>query len=530
MPVLQFFDQERPLFVHPLRPGRTVIGRSDECDIALPSEDISRIHCAIDHRADGWWLTDRSRHGTLLNGSPVQRCSLQPGSEIGIGPYRARFAEDRQSRNAGATTLQPVAPAVHEDLIEVDGDGVACCAVEISFSSGPLQGQTRRLAQARTRVGGPGSDLVLDASLPSDAFVIRVARGRVMIEPGRAAVFLAGHRVRETTPAWPGEELLIGDHTALIAAHTANDHREDLSEFGDMVGKSSAMRRLFGVLARVAAHDHPVLLTGESGSGKELAARAIHDAGCRGDAAFVAVNCAAVADGLFESELFGHEKGAFTGAVARQDGAFQQADGGTLFLDEVAELKLDAQAKLLRALNSGEVRRVGAAKVEYPDVRIVAATHRNLAQMVDAGLFRADLLFRLAVLTVRIPPLRDRRDDIPLLVHTLLQRQHPHAKITDEGIRALQAYDWPGNVRELRNVLTRAFVMGGPSLSVSSLEFNPWAFEGAMATPATTAPDPERDALSAALLRNGGNRTRAARELGMPRSSLLYKLQRLGIG
>ncbi len=312
------------------------------------------------------------------------------------------------------------------------------------------------------------------------------------------------------------------------------------THFGESVGSSPAMRRLFGVLRRMAAHDAPVLLTGDSGTGKELSARALHDHGARHGGPFVALNCAAIAEQLFESELFGHEKGAFTGATNRAEGAFQRADGGTLFLDEIGELRLDAQAKMLRALESGEVRRVGGGTAEFPDVRIVAATNRNLQHEVSAGTFRADLYFRLAVLTVRLPSLRERREDIGLLARTLLARHHPGATLTPDAVAALEQYDWPGNIRELRNVLTRAYVLGGPTINASDLQFNPWAFDGAPAAaafgPPTLAPSPsvhsphdEREVLAAALRAAGGNRTRAARELGMPRSSLLYKLGKHGI-
>jgi two-component system response regulator AtoC len=291
------------------------------------------------------------------------------------------------------------------------------------------------------------------------------------------------------------------------------------------------MRRLFGVLARMAGHDDPVLLTGESGTGKEVAARGIHDSGPRHDQPFVALNCGAIADSLFESELFGYEKGAFTGAAARQEGAFQQANGGTLFLDEIGELRLEVQSKLLRALESGEIRRIGATAPEYPDVRVIAATNRNLPEMVKAGTFRGDLYFRLAVLTVRLPPLRDHREDIRIIAKATLERAHPGARLTPEAITALEGYEWPGNVRELRNVLTRAFVMGGPVLQPANLEFHPWAFEGDSPVPTGTdsGRDPQREQILAALTRHKGNRTRAAQDLAMPRSSLLYKMRKFGI-
>jgi two-component system response regulator HydG len=462
-----------------------------------------------------------------------------------VGPYRARiWLGDQPGDRDENTTTSPVLPAGYEELVGALPDAVALTRAEITFTRGALEGQSVLLSRMRAVLGGPGADIVLDPNLPKAAVKIRVVRGRVMVEPGDAASLLAGVRVRELVPAIPGEEIRVGEHAFTVNVKTIEDREDDLTNFGEMVGQSPGMRRLFGMLARMAAHDDAVLLTGESGTGKELAARALHSAGPRHDGPFVAVNCAAIADALFESELFGHEKGSFTGAAQRQDGAFQQANRGTLFLDEVGELKLDAQAKLLRALESGEVRRVGATAPEFPDVRIVAATNRHLPDMVKQGLFRSDLFFRLSVLTVRLPPLRERKEDLRILARALTARVNPGARLTEDACRALESYDWPGNVRELRNVLTRAFVMSGPNISAASLEFHPWAFDGeppaAPAAPPSTGPkshppsnpqldDIERRELLAALARNGQNRTRTARELGIPRSSLLYRMQRLGI-
>lgn len=353
-----------------------------------------------------------------------------------------------------------------------------------------------------------------------------------MIDPGDATCFLAGMRVREIMPVLTGEEVRIGEHgfTVQIVPVTEAPSAE-IHAFGEMVGRSKVMRNLFGILKRVSAHDDPLLITGESGTGKELAARAVHLTSGRGEKAFVAVNCAAITDSLFESEFFGHERGSFTGAHQRQDGAFQQADGGTLFLDEIGELKADAQAKLLRALESGEVRRVGGTAPEYPDVRVVAATNRDLGAMVKAGTFRADLYFRLAVLTVRLPSLRERRDDIAHIAKALMERNHRGARLDHSAVMALESYSWPGNVRELRNVLTRAYVMTGPEIDAAALEFQPWVFDGddVKPPPAKVADDAERELLVAALGRHNGNRARAARDLGIPRSTLLYKLRRYGI-
>ena len=477
MPQLHFHTNGRDLFVHPLRDGRTVIGRSDRCDIALPGEAISRIHCILERRTEGWWISDRSRHGVKINGESVDRHLLADKDELTLGPYAARFSMQSETALRSPTASVPMISAVHEDLVEVSASGFAACRTELRFTRGPQEGQVALLQQPRTTLGGPGAVIELDDNLPSNAVIVRVVRGRAMIEPGEAPAFLAGVRVREITPAVVGEEVRIGPHGFIVNMATFEQKSPELHGFGEMVGTAPTMRRLFGVMNRMAAHDHPVLLTGESGTGKELAARGLHDRGLRADGPFITINCASIADNLFESELFGHVKGAFTGATNRQDGAFQSADGGTIFLDEVGELKLELQAKLLRTLESGEVKRVGSSTAEYPDVRVICATNRDLPNMCRDGMFRDDLYFRLAVLTVRLPPLRERRQDIPHLAVTLLERNHPGSVLTEDAAAALEDYGWPGNIRELRNVLTRASVLGGPVITPSDLSFNPWAFD-----------------------------------------------------
>jgi len=529
MPHLQLLDGDRPLFVYSLRPGRTVVGRSDRCDLALPFDNISRVHCLVEQRADGWWLVDRSRHGTLVNGTRAGRHRLTHDDRVSVGPFTMRFSTEADTSLSTPTATRPVPRALHEQLVEGDETGLASSRVELHLVRGPHQGRVVQVSRSVIGLGGPGADVVLDEGLPADAARIRVVRGRAMIEPGAVVVHLAGSRVRALTPIYPGEEVRLGAHAVVVEVRTTRESAEAES-FGDMVGSTRAMRHLFGSLGRMAAYDEPVLLCGPSGTGKELAARGLHEASCRYEGPLVAVNCAGIPDTLFESELFGHEKGAFTGAATRQDGAFQRADGGTLFLDEVGELSQEGQAKLLRALESHEVRRVGGAHAEYPDLRLISATNRDLPAMVDEGLFRRDLYFRIAVLVARLPALSERRKDIPLLARTLLSRSHPEARMTEEALEALGKYDWPGNIRELRNVLTRAVVLGGPLITRASLTFNPWSFDGeAPVVPLSRPDDPEVAALVDALRDHGGNRTKTARALGIPRSSLLYKLKKHGL-
>lgn len=226
-----------------------------------------------------------------------------------------------------------------------------------------------------------------------------------------------------------------------------------------IVGRSAAMQDVYRVMGRLTATDLTVLISGESGTGKELVAKALHDFGRRRNRPFVAVNMAAIPRDLIESELFGHEKGAFTGATARHGGRFEQADGGTLFLDEIGDMPMEAQTRLLRVLQEGEYSAVGSGRARRADVRIIAATHRSLRRLVDQGLFREDLFYRLNVVPLRLPPLRERTDDIPDLVrHFLLRAEKeglPPKLLTGEALDRLRAYRWPGNVRELENLMRR---------------------------------------------------------------------------
>ena len=244
-------------------------------------------------------------------------------------------------------------------------------------------------------------------------------------------------------------------------AESAADASVPPGRFG-MVGESPPMQELFALLERVAASEVSVLVRGETGTGKELVARAVHEASLRAGGPFLAENCAAVPAGLLESELFGHVKGAFTDAVADRAGTFAEADGGTVFLDEIGDMPLEMQSKLLRVLQEGEVRPVGSSRTRRVDVRLVAATHRDLAERCAEGLFREDLLYRLDVITLELPPLRERGSDIELLASHLVARAGAEVgrevSLTEEALDCLRAWHWPGNVRELENELRRAAV------------------------------------------------------------------------
>jgi DNA-binding NtrC family response regulator len=306
--------------------------------------------------------------------------------------------------------------------------------------------------------------------------------------------------------------------------------------FEDIVGKSAALRKVLDQLAIVAPTGSTVLLHGESGTGKELFARAVHHISPRRERTFVRLNCAAIPSGLVESELFGHEKGAFTGALMQKRGRFELADGGSLFLDEIGDISLDLQPKLLRALQEHEFERLGSTKTIQVDVRLIAATHRDLPDMMRNNLFREDLFYRLNVFPIEIPPLRERREDIPLLVHYFVSRlsrrmQKRIRTIPKQAMEALASAPWPGNVRELENFIERCVIVTqGDELQVPSPELK-------QSLPRTTAPastfeEAERQVIIDALKATSGKisgKSGATESLGLKRSTLQNKMRKLNI-
>ncbi|HKA58119.1 MAG TPA: sigma-54 dependent transcriptional regulator [Gemmatimonadales bacterium] len=302
-----------------------------------------------------------------------------------------------------------------------------------------------------------------------------------------------------------------------------------------LVAESGAMRQALALVARVAEHNTTVLITGESGAGKEVIARAVHRASPRARRAFVGINCAAIPEALLESELFGHVRGAFTGATADKTGLFEAANGGTLLLDEIGELPVGLQAKLLRVLQEGEIRRVGDQKTRQVDVRVLAATARDLEAESRAGRFREDLFYRLNVVAIELPPLRKRREDVaPLARHFAAQLAkrfaHP-LSISDAALKWLEEQEWPGNVRELENAIERAAVLSNKEI------LEPGAFSDAQRTTSDArvgtldeaVEAAERVAITAALSATNGNRRQAAQSLGVSLRTLFYKIERYGI-
>jgi len=325
---------------------------------------------------------------------------------------------------------------------------------------------------------------------------------------------------------------------------TLSERLDTRLRFENLVGESGAMRAVLGLVGKVVATNVTVLVHGESGTGKELIAQAIHHNSRRRDRPFIKLNCVAIPEALLESELFGHEKGSFTGAIARKIGKFEQASTGTIFLDEIGDMSLATQAKILRVLQERECERVGGAETIHIDVRIIAATNKDLARAVEDGSFREDLYYRLNVFSIHLPPLRERRDDLPLLIDhfVAVSSRELHKSISGfsaEAMHLLLAYEWPGNVRELENLVQRAVVMAeadimGPEcLPPHVLTFQERPPDEPALEPGRSLDDMlegiERKLIRAALRRTGGVQTRAARLLGLTERSLWHRIKKLAI-
>jgi len=339
---------------------------------------------------------------------------------------------------------------------------------ELRVAAGPDKGKRCSLRRGQVLVGtGTECDLVLsDGAISRRQFELAPSeQGFVLRDLGSTnGTFVGKLRVLEAVLAEP-TEIQVGRTRIKFAPREEREGLplSSLHRFGTLLGKSPLMRHCFALLERAVAAESTVLIEGESGTGKELAAESLHRLSPRAEGPFVVADCGAIAQSLIESELFGHEKGAFTGADAAKSGALERAHGGTLFLDELGELELSLQPKLLRFLEKREVRRLGGAQSRPVDVRIVAATNRRLEERIAAGAFREDLFFRLAVLRVELPPLRRRREDIPLLALEMARRFRPEVDpaswLDERTLAVLQSHDWLGNVRELRNVIERLAVL-----------------------------------------------------------------------
>jgi DNA-binding NtrC family response regulator len=461
--------------------------------------------------------------------------------------------------------LPPRSGRMHVLIVDEDfAVRSACC--EIATSRGFVPYGIDNLASARSLLRGNSVDiLVLDLKSPGGAGLELLEEVKllhpeiaVIVMTAFATVTSAVEAMRTGANDYLTKPFALDDLAAVLdraaerrSVDTASRRlREKLrgqQGLGNLIGNSPEMEKLYRILSKVSQTSHPVLILGESGTGKELVARAIHSNGPNASKPFLPVDCGSLVPTLVESELFGYVKGAFTGATRNKDGLLASAEGGTVFLDEIGEMPLDLQAKLLRALQEKEIRPVGATHRVPINVRILAATNRDLATMVEQGRFRKDLYYRLNVVALRIPPLRDRREDIPLLAAHFLNRMSRNggAKyvLSDDALRTMSEYSWPGNVRELENSIERACALcSGPVLRLGDLptqlqDFRLHSWRSAPAAAAeekaadvTPLADLERQAILDTLRQLNGDKLTTARLLGIGKTTLYRKLKEYGIG
>jgi len=534
MPELAFFRHGEELLRVALA-DRTAIGRDPDCDVSLPDPALSRVQAVIERRGDGWVLLDRSGRGTRVGDQPLAEAPLTDGAEIALGAWRALF------RAAASGPGLDLTRTGHTQVRSGAGEeGAPAARLRIRE-----HGRERSLLvppRGLTVGKAAGNDVVLDDPFVSSRHLRiepRAGRWHLVDLGSTNGTLLGGARVeRAELPL--GVPLQLGDTELTLEAPGAAEAPRAIA-FEGMISRDPGMRQAFELVERVAASDAAVTILGETGTGKELVARALHARSARSAGPFIPVNCSAIAETLIESELFGHERGAFSGAERMRKGAFEEASGGTIFLDEIGELPLDLQPKLLRALELGEVKRVGASRPITVDVRIVAATHRDLRAQVRAGKFREDLFYRLCVVPVTVPPLRRRKGDVPLLAEAFLAQAAPRGlglRWSDEALARLEGYDWPGNVRQLRNVVLRALLFRGEGLAVPA---DAVVFEDTRTSVGDSGDDDtlfvrgltmeeiEREAIRLALRRHRGKRAAVVKELQIAKSTVMKRIGQWGL-
>jgi Nif-specific regulatory protein len=554
----------------PLPGSPSSVGRAPDNWICVKAATISRQHFKIEQVDGAWRLLDlNSRNGTYVNDTRVHEHLLQPGDRIQAGEAEFLFVLDDPA--------QPPAPPPADTLITKtiyvhEGDSTFFRpAASAALAERRLRALLRIAAAVQKAAALADIQSILDEQVKE-----LIAAAHVELLPGDAheSIAVLSEDTLSGAPLWTiraplrlGSKshgsLLIRSTTRLTSEHLdlavavgalvagpvdnlrrieqlEGDLRRSRLESGldaEFVGDSPVMERVYELIRRAAPTQSTILLTGENGTGKELAARAIHRASPRAAKPFVAVNCAALKDTLMESEMFGHEKGAFTGAVLQRKGRVELAEGGTLFLDEVGELQPHLQAKLLRLLQEREYERVGGARTLKADVRFLAATNRDLREEVKAGRFREDLYYRLKVVTITMPPLRERRDDIPLLASHFLQRAASVCKRRVLGISpaardVLLQHDWPGNVRELHNVIERAVVLGTSEwIEIDDLPEELLENHSAAKLPVfhEAIRDAKKRQILNAIQHAGGNISEAARALSLHPNYLHRLVTRLGL-
>lgn len=538
MPELLLLSEDTPVLRCPLSGQSLSFGRSAANDVTLPDDDAPPVLASFEPAADGGYaVIARAARPLVVNGTPKESHVLVDGDRVELGRLVARYVA------ASTTADPPVARAAQRTgLLKTSTDG-RITRTDLLLSV-PGRGLLE-IPPAGLRIGAlADNDVVIDDGFVSSFHAQVFARGeRVFVRDldSTNGTFVKGIRVIEAELA-PSVELKIGRTSLAVVTKESEEKVESPSgngpwTCGEMVTSDGAFAKTFALIEKVAAHDATVCVFGETGTGKELVAAAVHKLSARRRGPFVPLNCAAIPATLIESVLFGHEKGAFTGADRQQKGVFEDAHEGTLFLDEIGELPLALQSKLLRVLETRQVRRLGGRVDLSVDVRVVAATHRDLVKHVAEGKFREDLLHRLYIIPIELPPLRDRGSDAAFLAEHFAKKLSPAGatvKLTAAAKRKLATHPFPGNVRELRNVIQRALILrSGDAIDDADVKFVPTLVDDARESAriykkGMSFEDVERQIYAQALAAYG-TVAAAAKGLQLPKSTLWRRAAALGI-
>jgi DNA-binding NtrC family response regulator len=531
---LIFYKNGNVLFRHPITKEKLSIGRDPLSDIVLADREVSRLHCEIINTRGRLSVKDSSVNGTFLNNKKIKNEFLGAKDELKVGNWMILLDK---GKNGNQKNTVAVKSAVTK-IIDIDKASAANSSggIELKIKS-PTGGKTYRKSNWTKITFGTceSNDIVIDDDYISKRHCkIEFENNTLfLVDLGSTnGTFYEGERISKI--AMPSRaEFRIG-MTDVAAKRNGNSEKSKpavVKRLGHMIGASDSMMEIFAIVRRVAPSDATAFITGESGTGKELVAMSIHDESGRKNKPFVAINCGAIPPNIIETELFGHEKGAFTGASQRHCGVFEQANGGTLFLDEIGEMPIDMQTRLLRVLETGSLRRIGGERDIKVDVRIVAATNQDAKQRVLEGKFREDLFFRLYIMPLHVPPLRERRADIQILARhfaKMFSAENEGKSLNAKALELLNCHQWPGNVRELKNTIQRAVIMNrGGAITASDITLTQLAnSDDVRSLPLMSQ---EKEAVVEALRRSGGNQTGAAHLLGIARSTMANKIKKYEI-
>ncbi len=537
---LLFMRGGQPSFRVALKSSTLKIGRASKCDLVLDEPEISREHAAIFFIEGGYLLKKISKAPLKVNGKDVDSCHLTGGEKISFGPWEAEFSLAAETPASEETTAFTRGEESKTQAVAAGVRGLVFQNLCLQVQQ-PGKPPKRFLPKSDTIAVGAGeqNDLVLpDPTVSTRHLKIVRQNGNLKVYDlgSTNGTTVNGVKIREAELE-DGFVIGLGSCQILVTQENTQEKARPLKvdRFLGLIGASRGMQELYGLLQRVGPSEATVLILGESGTGKELVSRAIHSLSSRSRRPFVAINCGAISPELIESELFGHEKGAFTGAQRQHDGAVGQASGGTLFLDEIGELPLELQPKLLRILENRTYRRVGGSEELTADIRVIAATHRDLGHAVQERSFREDLFFRLFVLPIALQPLRNRKEDVPLLCAEFLKEfavSSAPKELSPSALEKLQEHPFYGNVRELKNVLLRAVIL----CHGNKIEAKDLLFSGDFSTPRSGDPQKDEGVLERlaemekrlvlkALSSHRWNKARAAESLGVAKSTLFAKIK-----